>query len=295
MKLSSAIDDFLRHVRIERGLSPHTHRAYQLDLRKLLAYLQEVYDPEPRAAEVRTLWLKDFLAHLRDERDYRPRSLSRMMSTLRVFFAYCLRQEWVAADPAVALHNPKIPKHLPVFLVEREIRRLLEPPADPDPIAQRDHAMLVLFVFSGMRLSELVGLNLRDLDFTSMVLRVRGKGNKERLLPLHREPAVVVRRYIRDFRRGAPGEEACFLGRDEARITPRAVSYAVEKAVQRAGLSQKITPHKLRHTFATQLLHNGASLIEIKELLGHSHVVTTSIYTHTNVARLRGAVEKLAN
>lgn len=295
MKLNAAIDRFLHHVRVERGLAANTCKAYRRDLEMLRDHVVAAFDATPTLDSVETIWLKDYLSHLRDDRDYRPRSLSRTMSTLRVFFEYSTRHFGLERNPAANLHNPKLPKNLPVFLVDDEIERMLRPPVDGEPLAMRDFCIVVVFLFSGLRLSELVSLDLPRLDLESQTLLVSGKGSKERLVPLHSGCVQPLRKYLRNSRAAlaTPRCEAVFLDRNGERVTARAVSYAIEKAVKRAGLSHRITPHKLRHTFATQLLHRGASLIEIKELLGHSHIVTTSIYTHTNVQRLRTAVQKL--
>lgn len=289
MKLDQAIDHFLEHLRIERGLAANTLKAYRTDLEHLWRYLTENGQEALALRDVSTLHLKDYIAHLRDDRQYKPRSIGRIMSSIRVFFEFCRRRGLVEAEPAAALHNPKIPKKLPVYMIDDEVRRLLRAPDRGDPIGCRDHALLATFVFTGLRLSELVGLNVEDVDFATGTILVRGKGSKERLLPLHGALRRILEGYLESERRVGP----VFQTEDGRRMTPRMVGYAVRKAVAQAGLSHRFTPHKLRHTFATQLLHNGANLLDIKELLGHSRLATTSIYTHTNVDRLRRAVEKI--
>ena len=294
MRLSEAIDEFLRFLRIERGLAENTLKAYEADLRRLADFHRRDDRPELKLHQITPLHLKDHLAHLRDDAQFKPRSLARIMSTLRVFFDHLVREEYMPKSPALSLHNPKLPKKLPLYLVDDEIARLLETPDRGDREGFRDYAMLVTFLFTGMRLSELVGLDVSHVDFASNAILIHGKGSKERLVPMHSLVAGTLQVYLGHVR--SPGEDdpnALFYGRNERRVTVRGVGYAVERAVKKAGVNHRITPHKLRHTFATQLLHRGASLVEIKELLGHSQIATTSIYTHTHVDRLRRAVEKI--
>lgn len=295
MKLAAAIDAFVAHVRDERGLSPLTARAYEADLKSMHGYLSRGERDALALRDISPLHLKDHVAHLRDDLAYQPRSLSRALSGMRRFFAFCASRGWIEANPAENLRNPKAPRRLPHYLVDDEIVRLVRAP-DPDhPEAVRDHALLVTFLFTGLRLSELTGLNLEDVDLASRAMRVMGKGSKERLVPLHDEVCRALRNYIDHHRPPVSATpQPVFVARGGRRMTLRAGGWAVRRAVLRAGLSMRTTPHKLRHTFATQLLQKGASLVEIKELLGHSQLATTSIYTHTNVNRLRSAVGKIA-
>ncbi len=292
--LANAIDQFLRHVRDQRGLARHTLVAYEADLMDMLSYLGQGGTENLRLADVSTLHVKDYVAHLRNDRDLKPKSIARHLSSARQLFAWCVRREMVDVSPAENLRNPKIPKRLPHYLVTEEIGRLLRVPEKSDAIGARNYAILVTFLFTGMRLSELTGLNLDDLDFEAGAIRVRGKGSKERLIPPHQAVSDGLLAYIRNHRPStAERPEPVFLSRKRTRMTSRMAGWVVRKAVQQAGLSQRTTPHKLRHTFATQLLHRGANLLEIKELLGHSELATTSIYTHTNVDRLKKAVGKI--
>ncbi|MCB2156924.1 tyrosine-type recombinase/integrase [bacterium] len=294
MKLSEAIDEFLRFLRVERGLAENTLKAYESDLRRLQSHLHRDDRPELKLHQITPLHLKDHLATLRDDERFKPRSISRVMSTMRVFFDHLVREEFMPKSPALSLHNPKLPKKLPLYLVDEEIARLLLAPDRNNPEGYRDYAILVTFLFTGMRLSELVGLNVGDVDFSSNSILIHGKGSKERLVPMHSLVSRTLRAYLDEVRSPIDSDpQALFYSRTKTRITSRGVGYAVERAVKAAGVNHRITPHKLRHTFATQLLHRGASLLEIKELLGHSQIATTSIYTHTHVDRLRKAVEKI--
>lgn len=315
MKVAAAITHFLEFLRVERNLAPLTLEAYASDLKAMVAYLSDGRPPENLdLKELGVLQLKDFVAHSLDDRKHAPRSLARRLSALRRFFDHARRQGWVDADPATSLRSPKLPKRLPVFLVEDEMARLLAAPGETNGIeaseggaseaearwlAMRDHAVLLAFLYTGLRLSELVGLDWPDVDMAARTVRVLGKGSKERLVPLHDQLAATLvawragRVPLPDPKAGAADPRAIFLDPKGSRMTGRMAGYVVERAVKRAGLSVRITPHKLRHTFATQLLHRGADLVEIQSLLGHSQLATTSLYTHTTVERLRKAVDGL--
>lgn len=312
MNAATAMDQFLEYLRVERNLAAKTLVAYRADLAAMTAYLADAGDASTLdVTDLQSLHLKDFIAHSRDDLRHAPRSLARRMSALRRFFDYARRQGWIEKDPATSLRSPKLPRRLPVFLTEDEMARLLAAPSDDAPIpegrspeehrwlARRDHAVLLTFLYTGLRLAELVGLNWPDLNDAAGTIRVFGKGSKERLLPLH----PVLGRTLTAWRAavsplphpeaGAPDPRAVFVDPRGRRLTARMAGYLVERAVTSAGLSARITPHKLRHTFATQLLHRGADLVEIQSLLGHSQLATTSLYTHTTVERLRRAVDGL--
>jgi site-specific recombinase XerD len=293
MKLGTAIDDFLAYQADQRGLAVNTLRAYTSDLEKARTFLEQ---QAPRSIhDVTSYDLKEFIAHLRDDLGFKPRSIARIMSTLRVFFGHLVTQERMPRNPAAALHNPKNPQKLPVYLVDDEIVRLLRAPDRGDPVGARNHTILASFLFLGLRLSELCGLDVGALDLGAGMVRVMGKGSKERILPVHPFLEEVLAGYLRGPRRqfGTGSSPALFLTEDGNRMTPRMVGWVVHRAVQAAGVNARITPHKLRHTFATQLLHGGATLLDIRDLLGHANLSTTSIYTHTTVKRLERAVDRI--
>lgn len=305
MNVAPAIDHFIEFLRVERNLAAKTLLAYRSDLEAMTAYLADGKDPRSLGLDdLSPLHVKDFIAHSRDDLKHAPRSLARRMSALRRFFDHTRRQGWLAADPAAGLRSPKLPKRLPVFLIEDEMARLLAAPgghADLESawLARRDHAVLLAFLYTGLRLGELVGLDWPAVDFSARTIRVMGKGSKERLVPLHPRLAETLVAW-RDNRlplphpdAGVADARAIFLDPRGRRVSARMAGYLVERAVKSAGLSARITPHKLRHTFATQLLHRGADLVEIQSLLGHSQLATTSLYTHTTVERLRKAVDGL--
>jgi site-specific recombinase XerD len=290
MDLPKAIDQFLAHHAQARGLAEHSNTAYRQDLEALWKYLSRDFTQTIAVAKLTPLDLKDFLAHLRDDQGYKPRSIARIMSSLRLFGAWLEKHGHVKTNPAAGLRNPRLEKRLPVFLSEDEIRRLLTVPDRSDWEGLRNHTILVTFLYTGLRLSELVGLNHGDLNLAAGTIRVMGKGAKERLIPVHTMLAGTLGIWLEGGGDQGPASPL-FPRTDGSRMTSRQVGYVVKQGVLAAGISQRITPHKLRHTFATQLLHRGADLVEIKELLGHSQLATTSIYTHTTVERLRRAVD----
>ncbi len=291
MYLPKAIDQFLVDHAEARGLAVHSQTAYRQDLEALWKYLSRDYAQTIQVSSLTSLEFKDFLAHLRDDLAYRPRSIARIMSTLRLFGAWLEKRGLAKTNPAVGLRNPRLEKRLPVFLAEEEIRRLLTIPDRSDEEGVRNHAILVCFLYTGLRLSELVGLDVKDLDLPAGTIRVMGKGSKERLVPIHPVLGATITHWLAARSSSLGSASPLFPRPDGGRLTSRQVGYLVRQSVVAAGVSQRITPHKLRHTFATQLLHRGADLIEIKELLGHSQLATTSIYTHTTVERLRRAVD----
>ena len=291
MNLHGAIDDYLQAARVERNLAEGTLKAYAGDLADLARFLAEGRDAPPPVHEITRLDLKDYLAHLRDDRGISAKTLARRLSALRVLFAHAVRRRWIADSPARGLRNPRLARKLPVYLAADEAASQLQAPDPESPLAARDRAILATFLYGGLRLSELTGLDRSALDLGGGVLRIWGKGAKERLAPLHEGARRALEAYLRES--PARDAEPLFRDKEGRRLTSRAAGQVVRDAVQRAGLSRRITPHKLRHTFATHLLRGGADLMEIRDLLGHSSITTTAIYTHTNAGRLRRAVDLL--
>ncbi len=288
-EVAKIFDTFLR---VERNLSPRTRAAYQYDLAKFADWLQKTQGQDLDIDRIGIQHIKDYLAFLQEDRKLKPTTLSRVISTLRAFFKFCVRQEMLKSSPAEAIYNPKIPKRLPVFLIESELQRLLAAPDPEDPSAVRDYAILVTLGFTGVRLQELVGLNVTDIDFERKTIKVFGKGAKERLIPLN----DLVIRALREWMNVRPVavDTAVFLNMRERRLSGRSVENIVKKYVRRAGIAKlKVSPHKLRHTFATLLHVNDVDLLEIQTLMGHASITSTQIYTHTNADRLRTAVSRL--
>lgn len=296
MTYERAAQRFESHLRVEKNLSPKSRNAYLYDLRRFRDFIGETrgFDGGLPLKAVETEDVREYIHYLREERGYRATTLARTISSIRTFFDFCIKMEYLDASPAVGVSNPKQTRKLPVYLVESELFRLFEAPDVTTPAGLRDRAMMLLMAFCGMRLQEVVGLNLGDCNFESRTVRVLGKGSKERLIPMNEEVETALLQWMQS-REAADGEKGVFTNKFGKRISGRMVEKIVDKYVLAAGLGKtQLSPHKLRHTFATLLHQNDVDLVEIQTLLGHSSISTTQIYTHTDRRRLQSAVEKLA-
>ncbi|HMZ51052.1 MAG TPA: tyrosine recombinase XerC, partial [Candidatus Sumerlaeota bacterium] len=282
-------------LRVEKNLSPKTRDAYVYDLNRFAEFtarLQKTTQEGLCVEAVTTEEIREYIRYLREDLDYRATTLARTLSSIRVFFDFCVEQQGLGATPCAGIQNPRQPKKLPVYLVQNELKRLFDAPDLSSPLGIRDRAMLVLMAFCGMRLQELVGLNVADADFDGQTIKVLGKGSKERLIPMNADVEAALREWLAR-RVPAEGERAVFVNRFGHRLSGRMVEKIVDKYVAVAGIAKaSLSPHKLRHTFATMLHANDVDLVEIQTLLGHSSIATTQIYTHTNKARLQEAVER---
>jgi integrase/recombinase XerC len=289
--MHAAIDGFLRHLQIERNASPLTLKSYSEDLGSLLAFFGDVHQRIPDVAEVTIGQLREFVAYLHDC-GYAKTTIARRLACLRSFFRYCRREKLIESNPAQALRTPRTGRALPHFLSTEQVTTLIESPPATTPAGLRDRAILELFYSSGLRVAELVGLNLSDWDSDASVVRVLGKGRKERIVPVGRYAAKAISDWIA-IRQPANDEcDAMFLNRFGRRLTTRSVARMLDKHRKIAGLASKTSPHTLRHTFATHLLDGGADLRSVQELLGHKSLTTTQIYTHVSTRRLRDTYEQ---
>ena len=293
--MQTAINRFLQYLTVERNSSPLTIKSYREDLESLSDYLGERYPAAPEPGDVTTLDLRGYLAALH-EREYAKTTIARRLASLRSFFRFGQREGWSDANPAKPLRNPRKSRSLPHFLSSQELDRLLSAPPADKPMGLRDRAILEALYSAGLRVSELVGLNDGDLDLTQGVLRVRGKGKRERLAPIGSYAATALRQWFR-VRRLSPREPSgieapVFVNKSGRRLTTRSVGRLLEKHLATAGLDRRTTPHTLRHSFATHLLDRGADIRSVQELLGHKSLVTTQIYTHLSTANLRAVYEK---
>jgi integrase/recombinase XerD len=281
------IDQFIDAVWMEHGLSKNTLNAYRTDLRKTAEWLAE-----QNRGELVTATRSDLLDLMaaRSEAQHSPRSTARLLSSLRRFFSYCQRQALVMEDPTRLLSTPKLGRPLPDSLTEGEVERLLAAPDTGTGMGIRDRAMLELLYATGLRVSELVGLQNSQLNLRQGILRVTGKGEKERLVPLGEESIDWLEKYQRQVRPELAGEatpEALFLTSRRQGMTRQAFWYLIKRYASKVGIRSKLSPHTLRHAFATHLLNHGADLRAVQMLLGHSNISTTTIYTHVANARLK--------
>ena len=279
----SLIETFADALWMERGLSANTLAAYQSDLRAVSGWLRKGLLSASRED------LLDYLA-LQSKRGRKPRSSARLLSSMRQFYAHALREGWMDKDPSVRIDMPKIGRPLPKSLTESDVEALLEAPDLRDAQGFRDRTMLELLYATGLRVSELVGLRPEQISLTQGIVRVMGKGGKERLVPMGEEALSWVSRFLRGPRQEILGERLCpylFPTRRGSAMTRQAFWYLIKRHALNAGISKSLSPHTLRHAFATHLINHGADLRVVQLLLGHSDLSTTQIYTHVARQRLK--------
>jgi integrase/recombinase XerD len=285
-------EQWLDTLLAERGLSVHTVAAYRQDLQALDAFLVE-WLPESEKSQAKDAIpeldeqaLLLFVVWLRKRGDGK-RTLARRLSCLRGFFAWCAEEKLISRNPALLLDGPKLPSMLPSVRTQAEVRALLEVPDPSGKLGIRDRAMLGLLYASGLRVSELINLRPLDLDLQRGVVRVFGKGRKERLVPLHQKAIAELQAYLDSCRpQFGPVEDRVFLNRSGQGLTRQAVWKLIKRYALQAGIQCELSPHTLRHSFATHLLEGGADLRTVQLLLGHSDLAATELYTHVRSDRL---------
>jgi integrase/recombinase XerD len=287
MEITPAIALFLTHVKVEKGLSANTVAAYQRDLAKFNAFVQK---RKLTLEGVSCDDLVDFLASLYREK-LESRTVARHLVTLRNFFRFAQIQELITADPSLNLESPKVRRTLPGYLKLEEVDRLLAQPDAKTALGSRDRAMLEVLYSTGLRVSELIGLRVTDLDAKVGCIRCIGKGDKERIVPAGRKALGMVEKYLRDARPKLLGKgvstPALFVNRRGDALSRVGVWKILSAYGRRAGLRVALTPHMLRHSFATHLLERGADLRSVQLMLGHADISTTQIYTHVVEERLK--------
>lgn len=281
------MESFLDYLAFERGLSERTLSAYERDLGKLFAFLAERGRVGPGA--ITPADLREFVYELKDA-GLAPSSIRRAISSLRSYFAFLLEEGVLATDPGERLEAPRAGRGLPDVLSVEEVQRMLESPPPGHPLFWRDRSILEVLYATGVRVSELVELRVVNLDLEEGFCTVFGKGSKERMVPLGRPARLALERYLRQVRPAldqGKGGGAVFLNRRGNPLTRMTIWNLVRKAALDAGISRNVSPHTLRHTFATHLLEGGADLAAVQELLGHADISTTQIYTHVDREYLR--------
>jgi integrase/recombinase XerC len=312
--MDSAVKQFLIYLRSVRNASPHTIRSYETDLGQFLAFLTPPGVAMPTPADVSHLMIREFVAHLHDLR-LEKSSIARKLAAIRSSFKFAVREGIVVRNPARMVATPKLPKRIPNVLSAEELNAFLDsvvagpsrPPGrrsrrsmvdDSHLMVKRDRAILEMLYASGLRVSELTGLNLGDMDRKELMLRVRGKGNKERIVPFGGKAQQALEAYEplrQEILRKAGGRgdrQAVFLNHMGTRLTQRSVARIVKKYARLANINWDLHPHSLRHAFATHLLADGADLRAIQELLGHSSLSTTQRYTHASIRQLLEVFDK---
>ena len=302
--MKEQLRDFLSYLQLNRNASAHTVAAYDSDLSQFLAFAGHETGKRKQVApgDLNIDLVRGFLGELHRQGQARA-SVARKVSALRTFVRYLRREGWIDSDPVALAVSPKREQKIPAHLSVDEMSRLLEMPDVSTPLGRRDRAILELFYASGLRLSELVGVDLEDVDLHGRMVRVMGKGRKERLVPFNESCARAIRGWLEDRRalRANPKSqiprpksqgEPMFINARGTRLTGRSVQRHVARYVNGCSTRFGISPHALRHSFATHLLQNGADLRAIQELLGHVRLSTTQRYTHVNVAQLLDVYRK---
>ncbi len=334
MSENKLIDEFLNYLRFERHFSPHTAKCYAADLAQFCDFIVDsaggghagttpssnvgftgqgsggtalatatatsvsaappTTDTREMLLTIETEDIRRFLAFLRD-REYSKSTTARKLATLRSFFKFCQKRAYIDANPLASIRTPKQEKRLPKFLDEQQVQKLLETPDVNTLLGARDRAMLETMYSTGVRVSELVDLNLEDIDFVGEALHIRGKGKKERITPIAPTALAWIKRYMEirraDPRAAAFDQQSVFVNKHGQRLSTRSVRRKLDKYLTIAGLDAAISPHTLRHSFATHLLNRGADLRSVQELLGHQSLSTTQIYTHVTTSKLKEAYD----
>lgn len=297
MEFLDAIERFLSHLKLSKGVSEHTLRGYSLDLHGFRAFAQEEGSLSLDACTKRSV--RRYLAHLH-EKGASVRTVLRRLSALRSFFKFAMREKIATENPLEEIDSPKREKKLPISIQYAQVQHLLEQPDLTTYLGLRDRAIMELMYSSGLRLSEIVGLNRRDLDTAGLQINVFGKGKKQRIAPITKTALEWILKYLEDplrmmdanDHRAQIDAQAIFLNRWGNRLTARSVDRNFAQYLKASGLSERITPHTIRHTIATHWLENGMDLKTIQLLLGHTSLATTTIYTHVSSKLKREVYDK---
>lgn len=289
------IKRYLLHLTFERNFSENTVKAYEIDLIQFNTFLEEQLGTEQvRPKDIDRLAVRHFLAWLQRE-GLTKRTIARKLACIRSFLKYLCRERVIDHNPAVHLAIPKVDRRLPSFLDVCQAAEAMELPQREDVFGLRDAAILEVFYSAGLRLSELVGLNVSSIDPVGEVVKVTGKGRKQRIVPLGRKALEALRPYMerrKELLRGKGDVEALFLNRSAGRLSERSVQKIVQRYLRLVSQAQQVSPHVLRHTFATHMLDAGADLKAVKELLGHVSLSTTQVYTHVSLDRLKKVYDR---
>ena len=284
------IEDFIFYLKVERNASQHTINSYRADIEAFLEFAQQQCASEVLFTDVTPIFIRSYLVQLK-ECQYARRTIARRIAALRSFFRHMCRENIVGDNPFTLVHTPKLEKKLPLFLDTIQIEQFLSLP-DNSPLGRRDAAALELLYASGLRVGELVNLHQQDVDLENRLVLVYGKGAKERIVPMGKTAAKTISTYVtvtRPYliRKSHEHHSYLFVNNRGSQLTDRSVRRIVDKYVEQMALDKRISPHTLRHTFATHMLNNGADLRSVQELLGHVNLSTTQLYTHVTKERLK--------
>lgn len=291
--MEQEIKDFSMHMEIERNLSSYTRRSYLSDLRQFYIYLKENKANEDEKIPVSSIdyiLVRGFI-HFLHRSKVKKVTITRKLAAIRAFFKYLLREGLINVSPATLIHAPSTEKHIPKVLSVDEMLTLLDVQCADTPLQRRNQAMIALFYSAGIRLGELSGLNMQDIDYAQEMIKIRGKGRKERIVPVGMNAITSIKCYLEKRHellkcRECNEEIALFINNRGQRLTTRSVARVLDAMVLKSGIGRKISPHALRHSFATHMMDAGADLRAIQELLGHESLSTTQKYTSVSISRL---------
>jgi len=285
--MKKSVEQFLTYLQVERNASEHTIKNYAVDLRDFCSFIGEL-PPE----QLDYTHIRNFLAHLKD-RNFSQSSISRKLACLRSCFKYMARERLLSSNPAGSIATPKREKKLPSFLDPEEMEKLLNAAPGINKAGRRDRAIMETLYSTGMRVSELMNMSIVNIDFVGGVLKIQGKGKKERMVPIGRTALQAIEAYLNDRTEEEKQPSApLFLNKNNTRLTDRSIRRILIKYSRRASITKDVSPHTIRHTFATHLLDQGADLRSVQDLLGHENLSTTQIYTHVTTKRIKDAYEK---
>ncbi len=288
--MQEKIRDFLTFLTVEKNYSQNTIAAYRNDLSQFITFLRERMPSVTAWIEVSKEIILSFVLYLK-EREYTSSTVARKVAAIKSFFHYLVASDYLKDDPTATLDSPRVSKHLPKAISSEDIGRLLAAPAERStPKALRDKALLEVLYATGMRVSELVSLNVDDLNLASNNVRCLGRGAKERIIPIYEEAAEALQTYLNRGRIQLlrdPNEGALFLNLRGQRLTRQGLWLIIKRYAEQVGISSDVTPHTLRHSFATHMLNDGVGLQEVQKLLGHANISTTQVYTQVRGERRR--------
>lgn len=283
-------EDFINYIAVERNLALRTVKEYQQDIEAFLTYFGPFFEQELTLETMDERTIREFLTFLKMKKGYTARAINRKIATLKGYFKFLENEGYIPRNPMVNIKSAKTGKQVPKVLSQSEVELILEAPTGTGILSKRDRAILELFYATGMRISELVGLNIESVDFERNMIKVRGKGNKERYVLMNNSAREAIKAYLDE--RAKISSPALFLNRTNVRLSKRAVQQLFARYLKKAGISKPASPHTLRHSFATHLLMGGADLMTIKELLGHENLSTTQVYTNISLEHIRDIYEK---
>ena len=290
--LSEECKEFIAHLKLERRLSDYTTRNYQYAIQSFFNWLLQCEGRVINPGEVTKIQCRSYIVEIQNK--YSRRTIRNHASGIKTFFKFCLIRKWIKINPFHNLTLPKPEKQLPKFLTEKQVFKLLEQPASTKPSdakisfhALRDLLILELLYAGGLRVSELIGINYGDINLIDGSVKVTGKGEKQRICPIGQKPLKTLAQFRTQHSKGLSPDEPVIINKNGSRLSIRSVQLLLKKYLKSAELPIDLTPHKMRHSFATHLLNNGADLRAVQELLGHSSLSTTQVYTHVSVSRLK--------